>query len=158
MLTALTFTAKSTSATYCTSPTRDVEVHGLVVGPITATSRVCFQSCVTRSLGGAKRWKIETYKAWLHNKADSSLRSRYAEARKSAALGRISDINWIPITGKQTKCSGKLFGVFLAKKYHAARSIKDKNGVLLMLQVSASPCPWTTEASTRERLQFGALN
>jgi len=50
MITALTFTAKSTSAAYCTSPTRDVEVHGLVVRPITATSRICFQSCITRSL------------------------------------------------------------------------------------------------------------
>ena len=50
MLTALTFTAKSTSAAHCTSPTRDAEVHGLVVRPITATSRVCFQSCATRSL------------------------------------------------------------------------------------------------------------
>ena len=50
MLTALTFTAKSTSAAYCTSPNRDADVHGLVVRPITATSRVCFQSCVSRSL------------------------------------------------------------------------------------------------------------
>jgi len=50
MLTALTLTAKSTSAAYCTSPTRDVQVRGLVVRPITATIRVCFQWCVTRSL------------------------------------------------------------------------------------------------------------
>jgi len=50
MLTALTFTAKSTSAAYCTSSTRHVEVHGLVVRLIAATSRVCFQSCVARSL------------------------------------------------------------------------------------------------------------
>ena len=47
MLTALTFTAKSTSSAYCTSLTHDVEVHGLVVRPIIASSRFCFQSCVT---------------------------------------------------------------------------------------------------------------
>jgi len=56
---------------------------------------------------------------WLHIKADSSMHSRYAEARKSAALTvkspkcnleRISDINWIPITGKQTRRSGKQSG------------------------------------------------
>ena len=57
MLTALTFTAKSTSAAYCTSPTRDVKVHGLVVAPITATSRVCFRSCVTRSLSRRRKCK-----------------------------------------------------------------------------------------------------
>jgi len=50
MLNALTFKARSASAAYCTSPTRDVEVHGLVVRPITATSRLCFQSWITRSL------------------------------------------------------------------------------------------------------------
>jgi len=63
MLTALTFT--STSAAYCTSPPRDVEVHGLVVRPITATTRVCFQSCITRSLGSrvtAFHWNH--YGAW----------------------------------------------------------------------------------------------
>jgi len=53
MLTTLTFTATSTSATYCALPTRDDDVHVLVVRPITAASRVCFHSCVTRSLDGS---------------------------------------------------------------------------------------------------------
>jgi len=41
MFTALTFTAKSTSAVYCTSPTRDVEVHGLVVLRSEIPSGIC---------------------------------------------------------------------------------------------------------------------
>ena len=43
----------------------------------------------------------------------------------------ISDINWIPINGKQTKCSGKRYGVLAAKVSYYAKSIKDQNGVLL---------------------------
>ena len=35
--------------------------------------------------------------------------------KSNCNLGRNSDINWIPITGKQTKSSGKLYGVFAAK-------------------------------------------
>ena len=52
--------------------------------------------------------------------------SQYAKTQKSAgvtvksqkcSLGRISYLNWIPITGKQTKCSGKLSGVFAEKDF-----------------------------------------
>jgi len=65
---------------------------------------------------GAIRAKKAAYKAWLHNKDDSSLHSWYAEARKSAAFmvkesklqaWQNFDINWIPITDKPTKCSGE---------------------------------------------------
>jgi len=62
MLTALTFTAKSTSAASCTSLTRDVEVHGLVVRPITTTSRGCFQSGVARSLAKPNNLEINALK------------------------------------------------------------------------------------------------
>ena len=73
----------------------------------------------------AIRTKKVACKAWRHNKADSSLHSRYTEARKPAALtvkksncnlGRISDIKWIPITSKQTTSSGKPSGVLAVKK------------------------------------------
>jgi len=39
-----------------------------------------------QELKDAIRAKKVAYKGWLHNKADSSLHSRYAEARNSAAL------------------------------------------------------------------------
>ena len=52
-------------------------------------------------------------KAWRQSKAESSLHSRWAEAWSPLLLwqkspkcshGRISDISWIPITGKPTNC------------------------------------------------------
>jgi len=59
--------------------------------------------------------------------------SRYAhEERWSAALtvkrpkcdlGRISGINWVPLTGNTTMCSGKPH--LSRKRYHTGRSIQD---------------------------------
>ena len=69
--------------------------------------------------------------AWFQNKTDSSLYSLNDEVQKSAPLtvkspkwnlGKILDINWIPITGKPPNYSGKPFVVFMANKTRTSRS------------------------------------
>jgi len=64
------------------------------------------------------------YTTWFQNKADPSLHSRYAEARKTVALHSEKaqnpvlgefDVNLIPITAKPAICSDKPFGDSAAK-------------------------------------------
>jgi len=45
--------------------------------------------------------------------------------------GRISDMKWITITGKQAKCSGKTVWRLCGRRSHPSKSIKHRNGVLV---------------------------
>jgi len=64
----------------------------------------------------ARNFRTQHYKAWLQNKVAPSLHSRCYEMQNSSGLtakkskdklGRILDMNWIPIIVKPTECSGK---------------------------------------------------
>jgi len=67
----------------------------------------------------AMKLKVD-YKAWLQNKADTSLHLRHERPQHSfwkstkCNFGRLSDINCIPVAGKPIMCSGKTSGVFAA--------------------------------------------
>jgi len=76
--------------------------------------------------------KRVAYKAWLHNKADSSLHSRYAEEGKSEALMmKKSKMQYWENFGHKLKAFWQTIQCLRDKASNIARSIKDQNGVLL---------------------------